>query len=55
MYVNIYIANLDKYEKLRLVDGLTMQKYALGDFVIKEGEEGEYFYIIEDGVVECLK
>ena len=22
---------------------------------MKEGEEGEYFYIIEDGTVECLK
>lgn len=46
---------IDKYEKLKLVDGLTLFKFSEKDFIVKEGEEGEYFYIIEEGVVECLK
>ena len=27
----------------------------MGDYIIKEGEKGETFYIIEEGAVECLK
>jgi cAMP-dependent protein kinase regulator len=26
-----------------------------GEFVLQEGEDGEEFYVIEDGEVECLK
>eukprot|EP00347_Sterkiella_histriomuscorum_P018959 403343503 len=47
--------NLERYEKLKLIDGLEPRKYLMGNFIFKEGEQGDYFYIIEDGEVECLK
>lgn len=47
--------NLDRYEKLKLIDGLEPKKYNKGEYIVKEGDEGEYFYIIEEGEVECLK
>jgi len=48
-------ASLDKFQKLRLVDGLTKANAIKGQFIIKEGDVGEEFYIIEEGEVECLK
>jgi cAMP-dependent protein kinase regulator len=47
--------NLDKYEKLKLIDGLESKEYQKGDYIITEGEEGDNFYIIEEGSVHCLK
>lgn len=46
--------NLDKYEKLKLLDGLKVQWFKRGDAIVREGERGEMFYIIEEGHVECL-
>ncbi|CDW80229.1 camp-dependent protein kinase regulatory subunit [Stylonychia lemnae] len=48
-------AKLERYEKLKLIDGLEPKKYYQTDFIFEEGEDGDYFYIIEDGEVECLK
>lgn len=31
------------------------QRFVKGEYIIKEGEDGEYFYIIEEGFVICLK
>jgi len=33
---------------MKLIDGLEVKYFAKGQAVIKEGEEGNYFYIIED-------
>lgn len=30
--------NLEKYEKMKLIDGLELQKFQKGDFIFKEGE-----------------
>jgi len=38
-----------------LVDGLESINLKKGDFIIKEGDDGKEFYIIEAGIVECLK
>jgi cAMP-dependent protein kinase regulator len=40
---------------MKLIDGLETRRYLKGDYVIKEGEDGDYFYIVEEGVVECVK
>ena len=46
---------LDKFQKLKLVDGLQQITLNKGEFVLKEGEDGEEFYVIESGEVDCLK
>jgi cAMP-dependent protein kinase regulator len=47
--------NLDKFQKLKLVDGLQQITLPAGEFIIKEGDQGKEFYIIEEGSLECLK
>jgi len=34
---------------------LSTKVVAPGDYVFREGEPGDYFYMIEQGQVECLK
>lgn len=46
---------MSRYEKIKLLDGLQVQFFEANDVIVKEGEVGEYFYIIEDGNVECIK
>lgn len=46
---------MDRYKKLRLLDGLEVQKFKSGSTIVREHEKGEYFYIIEQGDVKCTK
>jgi cAMP-dependent protein kinase regulator len=46
---------LDKYEKLKLLDGLEAKRFLKNDYIVVEGQDGDYFYIIEEGLVECVK
>ena len=50
--VNLF-ANLDRFEKLSLLDGLKAQWFNKGEVIVREGEIGDLFYIIEEGHVEC--
>ena len=50
--VNLFKA-LDKYEKIRLLDGLKVQWFKKGDTIIRTGDTGEMFYIVMEGHVEC--
>jgi len=47
--------SIDKYQKLKLIDGLTPLTHKNGEFVFYEGDDGDAFYIIEEGEVQCLK
>ena len=47
--------SLDKAQKDKLTEGLKTVYLKKDDFVLQEGDEGNEFYIIEDGSVECLK
>jgi cAMP-dependent protein kinase regulator len=49
------MSKLDRYEKFKLLDGLEAMYFAKGQKIITEGDEGDYFYIIEEGKVECFK
>lgn len=53
--IDTFVDQLDKFQKLKLVDGLQTITLLKGEFVLKEGEEGDEFYIIESGQVDCLK
>ena len=47
--------SLDRFQKLKIVDGLQQIVLNKNDFVIKEGDDGKEFFIIEEGDVDCLK
>jgi CRP-like cAMP-binding protein len=40
---------------LKIVDGFEQITFYKGDYIIKEEESSDEFYIIEEGKVECLK
>lgn len=46
---------LDKNQKLKLSEGLSTIYFKKGEFVMREGDIGDNFYIIEAGEVKCLK
>ena len=46
---------LDQERKLKLSDGLQTLKFDKDQFIFKEGDTGEEFFIIEQGEVDCLK
>ncbi len=52
--VNLF-KGLETYEKLKLIDGLEIQSFSEGKFVFHEGDNGDEFFIIEQGKCECLK
>jgi cAMP-dependent protein kinase regulator len=43
---------LDSHEKDKLCDALRIEKHVVGSYVIKQGDPGEKFYILESG--ECV-
>lgn len=47
--------NLDRFQKLKLIDALTTKSYKDGEIIFNEGDEGKEFYIIEKGQCDCLK
>lgn len=47
--------NLDRFQKLKLIDALTTKSYKDGEIIFNEGDEGKEFYIIEKGECDCLK
>ena len=46
---------MDRYKKIKLLDGLEVQHHAKESVIVKENEIGEYFYMIESGEVHCTK
>mmetsp|Transcript_7880 Transcript_7880/g.13526 ORF Transcript_7880/g.13526 Transcript_7880/m.13526 type:complete len:245 (+) Transcript_7880:435-1169(+) len=49
------LANLSKCERLTIADALRHVKFAGGVEIIREGEPGDTFYIIEEGEVVCTQ
>lgn len=46
---------MDTYERSQLCDGLHTQTYKKGDNIIKEGEDGDKFFIVEEGTLKAVK
>lgn len=44
---------LERYSKLKLIDGLKVVNMIAGEYVFHEGDKGDHFFIIEEGQVEC--
>ncbi|OMJ68767.1 hypothetical protein SteCoe_33687 [Stentor coeruleus] len=49
------LADMDPYERSQLADAFVTSKYSQGEFVIREGEEGNNFYIVEEGEAIATK
>ena len=49
------LASLADAERLGVADALEQQQYKDGDIIIKEGDAGNTFYIIEKGSVKCIQ
>lgn len=43
------LQGMDAYERSKLADAFKEEFYKPGEYIIKEGEEGNQFYIIESG------
>jgi cAMP-dependent protein kinase regulator len=49
------LSTVEPYELTQICDALKSATFNFGDFVIKEGEIGDIFYIIEDGKATASK
>lgn len=49
------LSTLSVYERSKVADALETQKYAPGTTIIKEGDAGEAFYLLESGEAEAFK
>lgn len=46
---------MDHYERSKLADAIREQKFAAGEQIIKQGDDGNVFYIIEEGEAVATK
>lgn len=49
------LCSLSAYEREKICDCLVPEYFKKGDLIIKQGEEGEKFYLIQQGTAEALK
>lgn len=49
------LEKLDRYDRSQLADALNREQVAAGTTVIKEGEEGAKFYLVEEGNLKVFK
>ena len=46
---------LSEMERMSLADSLEAQNFQAGDMIIKQGDKGDTFYIVNSGKVKCTK
>ena len=46
---------MDPYERSKLADALKEEKFSKGDYIIKEGDIGDKFYLISEGEAIATK
>ena len=49
------LSGLNTYERSKICDALQSEHYEPGDSVIKEGESGDKFYLVEEGLADVYK
>ena len=49
------LQNMDHYERSKLADAIKEEKFNPGDYIIREGEEGNVFYLIVEGEATATK
>jgi cAMP-dependent protein kinase regulator len=48
------LSGLNTYEKAKIADALETEVFEGGEIVIKQGDVGEYFYLVESGEAEVI-
>lgn len=46
---------MDPYERMQLADGLQNHKFKANDFVVNQGDQGDKFFMVEEGNLVALK
>ena len=49
------LKDLEAHERVKLCDCLQTEKFKRGDIIIRQGEEGDRIYFIQEGTAEVLK
>ncbi|KRX00652.1 Cyclic nucleotide-binding protein [Pseudocohnilembus persalinus] len=49
------LENMEPYERLQIADAIRVKKYNPGDYIVKEGDVGETFFILEKGQAKAVK
>ncbi|TYZ63251.1 hypothetical protein PybrP1_009442 [[Pythium] brassicae (nom. inval.)] len=49
------LESLSEYERLTVADALKAETFSDGEVIITQGDDGNLFYIIEDGTAVCTK
>lgn len=49
------LSSLTPYERSKIADALDTQKFPAGSTIIKEGDAGDAFYLLESGEAEAFK
>lgn len=49
------LKNLDPYEKNKLCDCLEVKNFAKGEYIIRQGDEGDTFYMVMKGTAQATK
>lgn len=49
------LESLSSYERQKIADVLQPIRFLPGEFVIRQGDEGDSFYFIEEGTAVALK
>lgn len=49
------LSSLKPYERSKIADALDTRKFAPGDVIIREGDPGEAFFLLESGEADCYK
>ncbi|RIA90811.1 cyclic nucleotide-binding-like protein [Glomus cerebriforme] len=52
--LNLLFKNLDRETKQHVVDAMSEKRVVANEFIIKQGDEGDYFYVIEHGLFEIF-
>lgn len=49
------LSNMDNYERMKLCDAFKELRFKPGEYVIREGEDGSVFFIIQEGEAVATK
>lgn len=49
------LQELDPYERGKICDVLETQRFKKGEYIIKQGEPGDKFFLIEEGTADAIK